>query len=225
MTIVQGDGKDGYATQAPYDRIIITASTPTIPHAWLKQLAPDGRIVGILQPRFAILGGLLQAQKNGNDLMKGKLLQTASFMELRPIEYSKRSIWLDFLAPTFASFPFNTQLFQPHFLRENHDFVFFLYYDLPDLYVFLKENAFFIYQEASPQGYVIVRQQPTYSIELRGDRSIACSLWDRLVRAYSLWDRLEQPTISQYLFEMDSKTQALSLQTPLGIVWPFGVWS
>ena len=56
MTIVQADGRNGYDANAPYDRIIATASTPALPRSWLMQLAPDGILVGILQPRFAPRG-------------------------------------------------------------------------------------------------------------------------------------------------------------------------
>jgi hypothetical protein len=207
---------------APYDRIILTASTSALPPALLNQLAPAGILVGILQPKFAMLGGLLKAQKQGEEL-KGSFLDTASFMELRPAEYTKRRIQIDFRAPLFASFSFDVLWFQPLFIRENHAFSFFLYYDFPGLYVFQKEEALFFYQEASPQGYVIFRQKPSLRVELRGDTIIACSLWNRLVRAYSFWDRAGQPAITQYAFEMNSKDQMLSLHTPFGVVWPFGV--
>ncbi len=223
MTIAQADGNSGYEAHAPYDRIILTASTPALPAALLKQLAPDGILVGILQPKFAMLGGLLKAQKQGEEL-KGNIINTASFMELRPVDYQKRSIQIDFQAPLFASFPFDALLFQPLAIRENHAFSFFLYYDFPGLYVFQKGEALFLYQEAFPQGYVTFQQQPPLHAELRGDVPIACSLWNRLVRASSFWERAGQPAITQYAFEMHRKGQMLSLHTPLGTVWPFGVW-
>ncbi|MGH2481005.1 MAG: protein-L-isoaspartate O-methyltransferase family protein [Ktedonobacteraceae bacterium] len=220
MIIEQADGANGYAARASYDRIILTASTPTIPATLSQQLAPDGILVGILQPRFAMLGGLLKAQKQGEEL-RGGILDTASFMELRPAQYQKRTIQIDFHAPLFASFPFDERLFPPLALRENHAFSFFLYYDCPGLYVFQKGEALFYYQEAYPQGYVVFQQQPSLQVELRGDVSIACSLWNRLVRAYSFWDRVGQPAITHYAFSVNSGGQRLSLHTSLGIVWPF----
>jgi protein-L-isoaspartate(D-aspartate) O-methyltransferase len=39
------DGRLGWPAGAPYDRIIVTASTPRIPRAWRDQLAPDGTLV------------------------------------------------------------------------------------------------------------------------------------------------------------------------------------
>ncbi|MEV7525859.1 methyltransferase, FxLD system [Streptomyces sp. NPDC091371] len=39
------DGAIGYASGAPYDRIIATVGAHGVPHAWLDQLAPEGRLV------------------------------------------------------------------------------------------------------------------------------------------------------------------------------------
>lgn len=42
---VRGDGGLGYAAEAPYDRIVVTAGAWDIPPAWWEQLAPGGRLV------------------------------------------------------------------------------------------------------------------------------------------------------------------------------------
>ncbi|MFJ2579378.1 methyltransferase domain-containing protein [Kitasatospora aureofaciens] len=44
-TVVEGDGRSGWAEGAPYDRIIATCSLLEIPLAWLEQSAPGGIIV------------------------------------------------------------------------------------------------------------------------------------------------------------------------------------
>lgn len=43
--VVRGDGGLGWAEGAPYDRVILTASTADIPPAWHEQLRPGGRLV------------------------------------------------------------------------------------------------------------------------------------------------------------------------------------
>jgi protein-L-isoaspartate(D-aspartate) O-methyltransferase len=45
VDIVLGDGNQGYPPYAPYDRIIVSAGTPTLPTALLGQLANGGRMV------------------------------------------------------------------------------------------------------------------------------------------------------------------------------------
>ncbi len=220
MTIEQGDGVKGYRTNAPYDRILVTASSPTVPRDWMEQLAPNGIVVCVLQPGFAMLGGLLKAQKTA-EMLKGKIFGPATFMVLRDTIYTKRSIQIGFRAPLYASFPLDPTLFPPHLIRENSDFAFFLYYDIPDLYVFQKKEDLFFSTEMFPQGYVVFRQPPASQVELRGDHSCACALWNRLVRAYSLWLHCGRPAITQYHFEMDNDSQSLSVPTPFGVVWPF----
>jgi protein-L-isoaspartate(D-aspartate) O-methyltransferase len=40
--VVVGDGRDGFSDAASYDRIIVTASSDSIPVAWFEQLNPGG---------------------------------------------------------------------------------------------------------------------------------------------------------------------------------------
>jgi protein-L-isoaspartate(D-aspartate) O-methyltransferase len=45
VNLFLGDGNDGVAAYAPYDRILITAAAPEIPEKLLEQLKPGGMIV------------------------------------------------------------------------------------------------------------------------------------------------------------------------------------
>jgi protein-L-isoaspartate(D-aspartate) O-methyltransferase len=40
--VMVGDGREGFADAAPYDRIIVTASSDSVPVAWFEQLDPGG---------------------------------------------------------------------------------------------------------------------------------------------------------------------------------------
>lgn len=51
VLVVTGDGTEGAAAYAPFDRIIVTVETTDIPPAWWDQLAPGGRIVAPLRVR------------------------------------------------------------------------------------------------------------------------------------------------------------------------------
>ncbi|MEU3209733.1 methyltransferase, FxLD system [Nocardiopsis alba] len=45
VEVVLGDGALGYEAGAPYDRVIATVGSHRIPAAWLRQLAPEGRLI------------------------------------------------------------------------------------------------------------------------------------------------------------------------------------
>ncbi|HME50966.1 MAG TPA: protein-L-isoaspartate O-methyltransferase [Candidatus Lokiarchaeia archaeon] len=42
ITIITGDGTLGYAEEAPYDRILVTAAAPKVPDSLIEQLAENG---------------------------------------------------------------------------------------------------------------------------------------------------------------------------------------
>jgi protein-L-isoaspartate(D-aspartate) O-methyltransferase len=45
ITVLRGDGYQGWPEQAPFDRIILTAAPPEIPQALIDQLQAPGRLV------------------------------------------------------------------------------------------------------------------------------------------------------------------------------------
>lgn len=45
VSVTVGDGREGVAANAPYDRIIVTAAADRVPRAWLEQLTDGGRLV------------------------------------------------------------------------------------------------------------------------------------------------------------------------------------
>ncbi|WP_155336395.1 methyltransferase, FxLD system [Acrocarpospora corrugata] len=51
VLVRHGDGADGHAANAPYDRIIVTAGAWDAPPSWREQLAPGGRLVVPLRIR------------------------------------------------------------------------------------------------------------------------------------------------------------------------------
>jgi len=82
-TVVCADGAQGYASRAPYDRIIATCSVPRIPEAWLDQLTADGVLVTPLGGgRFEY--GLIRLQRCSDGSFQGRLrVEGANFMRLR----------------------------------------------------------------------------------------------------------------------------------------------
>jgi len=52
VEVVFGDGTKGYAKEAPYDAIIVTAAAEKIPKKLIEQLADNGRLVAPVGPRY-----------------------------------------------------------------------------------------------------------------------------------------------------------------------------
>ncbi|TLP64067.1 methyltransferase domain-containing protein [Microbispora triticiradicis] len=50
--LVLGDGADGWAEQAPYDRVHVTCGVRKVPYAWVEQTRPGGAIVLPWMPGF-----------------------------------------------------------------------------------------------------------------------------------------------------------------------------
>lgn len=74
-----GDGRFGWRGQAPFDRILLTASVRILPAALLEQLKPDGRMV-------AVVGDMMTfAEKSGKKIKETKVLQ----MKLQAMEPGK----------------------------------------------------------------------------------------------------------------------------------------
>ncbi|MET9958221.1 methyltransferase, FxLD system [Streptomyces sp. NPDC006326] len=75
------DGAVGYADGAPYDRIIATVGAHGIPHAWLDQLAPAGRLVVPQRIKGSVSRSIVYERRGDRWVSLGSEMNT--FMPLR----------------------------------------------------------------------------------------------------------------------------------------------
>lgn len=75
-----GDGMLGWPGHAPYDGVLVTAGTDTLPPALVEQLAPGGRLILPLGPAGAQDLVLLEKQADGRVVRQ--VLAPASFVPL-----------------------------------------------------------------------------------------------------------------------------------------------
>jgi protein-L-isoaspartate(D-aspartate) O-methyltransferase len=82
VRVVVGDGREGFAEAAPYDRIIVTASSDSVPVAWFEQLDPGG----LLEVPLRLSRGGAQAipvLRKGDGGFRSAAVISGGFMPLR----------------------------------------------------------------------------------------------------------------------------------------------
>jgi protein-L-isoaspartate(D-aspartate) O-methyltransferase len=80
--VVVGDGHDGWPARAPYDRIVVTASSATVPHPWRDQLVDGGLVEVPLRLREAGPHAIATLRRDGERLSSVSVL-SGGFMPLR----------------------------------------------------------------------------------------------------------------------------------------------
>jgi protein-L-isoaspartate(D-aspartate) O-methyltransferase len=215
--ILAGDGRQGVRLNAPYDRIIATASIPEVPQAWKDQLASSGRLVCVLQSGQSPIGGILVAERTAEGEVKGHIASTASFMPLRPHPHgSHPGLRKVFAGEQYDSFPLKPAFAADRFWLSS-DLLFFLYQSLPDLVITISTDATgqrrtLLSLGSGEQGYVAFEPP---QVVLYGEQSP--DIWQRYEAIVTLFDDLEQPAITDYKFGGGN----LYLERQSGTVTPF----
>lgn len=94
--VATGDGADGYAAGAPYDRVIATCAVQHVPYAWVEQTRPDGLV---LSPWGTALdnGYLLHLSVHNDRTATGRFGDEVGFMWMRgqriPYGYLEDRVW------------------------------------------------------------------------------------------------------------------------------------
>ncbi|WP_329317978.1 methyltransferase, FxLD system [Streptomyces sp. NBC_01262] len=81
VTVILRDGALGHPDGAPYDRIIATVGAHGIPHAWMDQLAPGGRLLVPQRLRGSVSRSIAYERQGDRWLSIGSEMNT--FMPLR----------------------------------------------------------------------------------------------------------------------------------------------
>jgi protein-L-isoaspartate O-methyltransferase len=93
VKVVTGDGREGHAPGALYDRIIATASADEIPRAWLDQLAPGGLLQVPLRLRTSAGLQLIPTLRRDGQVLRSVDVICGGFMPLRARPDDLSSYW------------------------------------------------------------------------------------------------------------------------------------
>jgi len=81
VTVINADGSEGYPEKAPYDRIVVTAAAPQIPHPLLDQLKANGVLI-IPVGRASLFQMLMRLTKAEDGKIKQENLGEVAFVPL-----------------------------------------------------------------------------------------------------------------------------------------------
>ncbi|MPZ28306.1 MAG: methyltransferase domain-containing protein [Micromonosporaceae bacterium] len=193
-SLVVGDGAVGVPDRAPYDRIIATCAISQIPIAWVRQLAPNGRIVAPLT--FGSALAVLDRTDEGG--LVGRIdPEPVSFITMRTTGYQPRPVKVRRPegVPHRGLTALDPRLVDP--LGHAYDLQLWLALHLPGS----ANLALTCSDDGTPDGiilagadsYVDVGYQPTrpgtWPVNQLGTRR----LWDTVESAYAAYHRQDKP--------------------------------
>ncbi|MBB5806387.1 protein-L-isoaspartate(D-aspartate) O-methyltransferase [Saccharothrix ecbatanensis] len=203
---VAGDGEQGYAPRAPYDRILGTCAVSRIPSAWLAQTAPGGLIVTTFNRPIG--AGLVRLTVHDGQATGRVLLEDGRFMPLR----AHRQSWADealvdaLTAPATESR--TTLLPSRAVVDPSSGFEFFAGLALSEVAIAADPIRL-----VHPDGSWVRHRGAV--VDQGGPRA----LWDEAEAAYRQWRALGKPRRHQFTFTATPTDQYFALDGTLH-TWP-----
>lgn len=224
LTVV-GDGAEGYADGAPYDRVIATASIGRVPREWITQTTPGGLIVAPWGPTY---GGeaVVRLAVADDGTASGPFLGSSAFMRLRDQrtrrkhvrEYLGGRAWpadgrrgMTSISPESVGdwpvmFAIGVQVPEAFPWAET--------YDDGSYTLWLRDTAVTSWATAD---YVPGREE--FEVHQSGPRN----LWDEVVSAYRWWEEQGRPGFERFGLTVDPVGERVWLDSPDHAVPVLGV--
>jgi len=93
VTVVTGDGAQGYPPAAPFDEVLSTAAVQQVPYDWVEQTRPGGLVLTPWGTDY-YNGGLLALSVTEEHTAVGTIIDKASFMTLRQQRFTEPRLTL-----------------------------------------------------------------------------------------------------------------------------------
>jgi protein-L-isoaspartate O-methyltransferase len=216
VTVITGDGALGHPECAPFDRVIATAGTFTIPYAWVEQTRPNGRIVLPLAGSFQS-GTLLSLTVGDDGTARGRFHGEAAFMYLRDQRPAKAlwRVWNQEGAQFTTTHAYSYEPFT------EFEAGFALGIRLPGWVTRGRrddDDGILLMSHFASGSWAVVTFSPT------GEHKVACDgprrLWEELEAAYQWWTDAGRPDHTRFGVTVTSEGQTFWLDTPDQVVSP-----
>jgi protein-L-isoaspartate O-methyltransferase len=214
--VVVGDGAEGYAVAAPYDRVIATASVGRVPRQWIEQTRPGGIIVTPWGPTYGG-EGVVRLTVAGDGTASGRFIGASAFMRLREQrarrvhvrEYLKGEPW-----------PANGRLSVTRRSPEDvgdWPVMFALGVQIPEAYPWAERYEGGSYtlwlRDTAVSSWATADYEPgrtRFKVYQSGPRK----LWDEVVTAYRWWERQGRPGFERFGLTVDGERETVWLDQP-----------
>lgn len=197
--VVTGDGTKGYAPDAPYERVICTASVRAIPQAWIEQTRPGGVIVAPWGTDYGD-DALTRLEVHEDGSASGRCGANLAFMRVR---HQRR----DFLEPSADEVDAADTTETTRGGRELFEMVTFAraaftiglrvpscYLTVEDVDDDRRQIELHDVRSRSWARVTLVRGQDPWTVHQLGSRR----LWDEVDTAYAWWCDAGSPTPDRY---------------------------
>lgn len=213
---ITGDGAEGYADGAPYDRVIATCSIGRVPRPWITQTKPGGLIVAPWGPTY---GGeaVVRLTVAGDGSATGRFLGSSAFMRLRAQRVRRRHVraylgdqrWpADGRRSTTSVSPDTVGDWPVMFavgVRVPEAFPWVEHYDDGSYTLWLRDTAV--------TSWATVDVEPGHE-EHEVYQSGPRHLWDEVVAGYLWWDAQGRPGFDRFGLTVDGDGERVWLDRP-----------
>jgi len=223
VTVITGDGADGYSPHAPYDRVISMAAVQVVPYPWVAQTREGGRILTPWATDYEN-GSLLALEVDRNGIATGRIVDTVVCMWLRRQRSLRVRVCRDVYDEHYAELR-DSEL-HPYWVAGHRDVCTAIGLRVPHC-----RPLYWPADEDDPQGtlwlidpwsrsWASLRHHPErsgpYVVRQHGPRR----LFDEVEAAYQWWIRRGAPTVDQWRFTVSPAGQQVWLADERGdYVW------
>jgi protein-L-isoaspartate O-methyltransferase len=213
VTVITGDGTQGYPAAAPFDRVLSTVAAPQVPYAWVAQTRPSGLVVTPWSSTYKHAGLLSLTVGPDGSATGGLVNTTISFMQLRDQRVPRATV-ADLVHDTDTPELSETDLHASHLCNDDAPFAIAL--QVPDChweYVPATTNderwcVWFL--DPGSRSWARFDYHPNtrrWPVHQFGPRR----LYDELTTAYQCWDHAGQPPATQWRFTITPDGQHVEL--------------
>ncbi|MGH3897811.1 MAG: methyltransferase domain-containing protein [Pseudonocardiaceae bacterium] len=209
VSVITGDGADGYPPGAPYDRVISTAAATQVPHAWVAQTRSRGLVLTPWGTAY-YPGGLLALTVDQDGTAIGRIVGPASFMWLRAqriprytlgraMRHDDAAVSTTDLHPWHVASDANAATAIGLRVSRCETFYHAEGSDAGTLYL--------VDQHSRSWAILYTTAEPPYEVRQGGQRK----LWDEVETAYRWWRDAGAPAVDAWRFTVTPTGQQIEL--------------